>query len=399
MKILISCPFWLSSVLNKEIKLLWYKPYDSFDTWTFVKGDIETLYQINLWSRVANKTYIILDEKKITSFDDLFAMTKAIDRKQYVQNFSHITVFAKSKNSQLESEKTIQSITQKAIYNKLIPEHIERLDKEWVPPTDIKVTIFNDHAQLMINATWQWLFKRGYRTEVGQAPIKENLAAGLILLAGRRFKETFIDPFCGSGTIAIEAAMIAKNIAPGYKRTFAFQNFKNYKKSLLDDLKKAAKDKIYPWNYEIYGYDIDPTNIEIAQDNAANAWVQHSIIFKEKNFLTQEFQAANSWILTNPPYGKRLKPEDIWKLYQKLVETLETGKVKWGFITNNPEINGIITHTERKKNYLYNWWEPSTFRRIQHNYIEQDENNKDNTNKNKKKKISPREASILTWKK
>jgi len=389
MKILISCPLWLSSVLNKELKMLGYKAFDTFDTWTYVEGDLKTLYQINLRSRVANKTYIILGEHKITDFDELFDRTMEKNRRNYIPNFSHISVFAKSKNSKLQSEKTIQSITQKAIYQKLLPNK-EREDQKEVPQTDIRVNIFDDKAQIMINATGQGLFKRGYRTEVGEAPIKENLAAWLILLTGWRFKEKLIDPFCGSGTFLIEAALLAKNIAPWAKRSFAFQNFKDYKKSLRDDLKKEAKSQIYPGKYQIYGYDISSDNIAIARDNAANAGVQDSVVFTEKDFFSQDFSQEQVRIITNPPYGKRIELEDIQNIYQKLINILEQGNIKGWFITNRTEIINQLNHKEWKKNYLYNGGEPSTFRRIQHNHIEQDP-----IRKVKKIKNNSREQELL----
>lgn len=390
MKLLISCPFWLSSVLAKELKILWYKPYDTFETWTYIDGDLETLYTCNIWSRVANKVYIVLAEKKVISFDQLYDLAKTVERSLYIPKFSHITTLANSKNSKIDSERTIQSIAQRAVFDKILWAERKWIDKPDAPKSEIMVNITDDHAQILINTSWEALYKRGYRSQIWAAPIKENTAAWLILLAGRRFKEVLMDPFCGSGTIAIEAAMIAKNIAPGLKRNFAFEYFKNHKKPLLDDLKKEAKSKIYPEDYHIYACDVDEEMIYMAKDNASNAWVKKSITFLIQDYHATDLPQEYGRIITNPPYGKRLKPEQLGALYETLIKQLEDGKIKGGFITDFADIEKMTTHDERKKNSLYNGGEKATFRRIQHNTPTPPPKEADNL-----PKISKREADLL----
>ncbi len=175
----------------------------------------EDVYRINLWSRIANKVFVVLAEQKVMDFDALFDLVGSLDWKQYIGLGHGVRVLAHSRDSQLASTRTIQSIVHKSILTQLTgsrEKHWETDDSKSV--IEISVDIYKDMATIMINTSGVSLHERGYRTEQGDAPLKENIAAGLLLLAGWDKKSPLYDPFCGSGTICIEAAMMVAGIAP-----------------------------------------------------------------------------------------------------------------------------------------------------------------------------------------
>jgi len=327
LKFLITCQFGLSSILTSEIKRLGYKPFDTFPTGTYVEWDEKAMMQINLRSRVANKVFVQMWSQKVFSFDELFDFVHGLEWDKYLSN-QDISISVHFKNSQLQSQKSIQSICHKAILKKLWTASLSRSQNQ----KDIFVHIENDMAKIFLNTSGKSLHNRGRRTEVWEAPIKENIAAGLVLLGGWKFQEPLWDPFCGSGTICIEAAMIAKNMAPGLQRDFAFEEFPGFQKTMLEELKNQARERIFDKKYKILGTDIDPRNIVIAEQNAQNAWVKDSILFQKKDYLDAK-PRQDETIISNPPYGERIKVSNIEELYRKLVTDFGDG-CTGGFITS-----------------------------------------------------------------
>jgi len=331
MKILVTCPFGLSGILTSELKYLRCKPYDTFATWTYVDWDLELLYKINVWSRVANKVFIHMWSKPIFSFDELFDWVGILDWWKYISN-DWLSISVYSKDSKLFSERSIQSITHKSILNKLWFD--KKTNAEQVGEiNDIFVRIENNQTDVFLNSSGRSLHNRWWRKNVGQAPLKENIAAALVLLSGWRFKEKLLDPFCGSGTILIEAAMIAKNIAPGLRRTFAFQKFGGYDKWLFDEIIDEAKSKIFEKEYFLFGSDIDEQMISYAKENAKSAWVEECIQRRPSDFL-QSNLPEEYFVVSNPPYGKRLELDMfvMQSLYKKLVE--DCVRCGGGFLTS-----------------------------------------------------------------
>lgn len=239
MELLITCPFGLGSLLAQELKRLKLKPFGTFSTGTFVETDLSGLYQINLRSRLANKVYIQIAAGEARDFDQLFEKVKKSDYGQRTSN-SKISIKVSSRNSQLTSLRSIQSVAHKAIL-----ESITHFAREGEETTELLLILENNQLSLFINSSGASLHQRGYREKTGLAPLKENLAAAMVLLSGRKFKSPLIDPFCGSGTIAMEALLIAKNIAPGLRRKFAFEQFSRYDKHLFEQLKAEAQSKIF----------------------------------------------------------------------------------------------------------------------------------------------------------
>lgn len=363
MKVFVSCPFGLSSMLNNELKKLGMKCFDSFETGTYVDTDWEWIYKINFWSRIANKVFLVLSERKIFEFDDLFYFVNQQDRWKFIKNIWQISVHAKSHNSKLESLRTIQSISHKAIIKKLNEWN------EWVAKAntamwflgnskvDVNIGFWDNECKIMVNTSGESLHKRWYRVETGEAPIKENIAAGIILMSGWRFKDLLIDPFCGSGTILIEACLIAKNIAPGKFRNFAFEHFKNFDKSIIRDIREHAKEKEFEWDYKIRGFDIDPKMVEIAKKNIHKAYLSDLIEVEVWDFLEKKFlentESKDLWVITNPPYGKRITLDDMKWVYDKLENVVNMNK--WGFISWFEDLWKEWSLRNWNKKKMYNW--------------------------------------------
>ena len=222
MNLLITCPFGLWSLLANELKKIWLTPRDTFQTGTFLTTDMYNMMRINFWSRLANKVFIELASGEAKDFNQLFNLIKWSAYGQYLSN-TKLSLKIQTKNSMLSASRAIQSVAHKALL-----ESIANFWKEESFTTELLLSIENNKAHLYLNSSWTALYQRGYKTQAWEAPIKENLAVALLLLANRKFKSPLIDPFCWSGTIAIEGALLAKNIAPWSRRNFAFEKFKNF---------------------------------------------------------------------------------------------------------------------------------------------------------------------------
>lgn len=374
--LLITCPFGLSSILWKELKIFWYNSQDTFSTWTFVDVWISWIYEINLRSRIANKVYLQLwKSENIKTFDQLFDLIYSLDYSKYFQSWQKISISASSQNSQLTSIPSIQSISQKAIIKKTSHSdtavlQVEEsryknnildssLRSEWQANFEIFIFLQNNTCLVFLNTSWISLHNRWYRKNTVEAPIKENVAAWLILLSWRKFKENFYDPFCWSWTICIEAAMIAKNIPPWINRKFVFQSFPNFEETLFEKIKSNATSKIFKdKKYNIYWSDIDPQAINIAQQNALNTWVDDTIIFTQQDFLS----ISNlSWhLLSNPPYGNRLQEFDLNQIYSHIDKLFSNSDLTWWIITSYEWFSSLVKNHYNTKS-IFNWADKCNF--------------------------------------
>lgn len=338
---LITCPYGLSSILNAELKRLWYTTYDTFDTGTYVdttrwnkKLELEEHRQmvshINTRSRVANKVYYpLLSQRNVRDFDTLFELISNVDWTKYIAIHTWIVVKIHNRQSTLSAERSVQSVIHKAIINKLTgdPDAVRDIDGE-IPTIGIYVILNQDTLRVYINTTGKWLHNRGYRTQTGEAPIKENIAAALIYMSWRHWKTPLRDPCCGAGTIPIEAAMIARNIAPWLMRSCSYEQFPCFDIDIKVDIHNRAKEAQYVWKtFDLVGTDIDPDMIHIAQQNAINAWVSDTITFETKDIhdtMNDVYgtKISDCTIITNPPYDKRLETDDTWRIHKKIGETL-----------------------------------------------------------------------------
>lgn len=325
---LLTCQSGLESLVKRECEKLKLTNIRGQDRLIKCEWSEKNMYELLIWSRFANRVYLSLAEEKVTDFDSLFKTLENIDWSMYLTGKERIIIEAASTKSILASIPTIQSVSQKAIFSTLrTPNTTSGIE------VHILILIIEDTAHVLLDITGDPLHKRGYRQESGEAPLKESLAAALVAFSGWRYKEPLIDPFCGSGTLAIEAAMIARNIAPGVSRHFRVEALPFHEAELLKNVKDEAKKKSYPSGvYTIFAKDIDLAVIEVAQKNAARAGVAEDIVFEVEDFL--EADISDATIVSNPPYGERLKQENLHEIYTKFVHAVQQNG--GGFITSYP---------------------------------------------------------------
>lgn len=357
MKFALTTIAWLETLARKEIEKQGWKNIEVKDRIIFFEWWEELISKVNLWSRIGNKLYLIAwAAKKVDTFDSLFNLVSSIVWKKYITENFPIVVNAKSIRSTLTSLPTIQAVSKKAVVSTLIWNKDTFLkEDEDLQKFDILTLFLEDDCYIMINTSWEALHKRWYRRQAWEAPIKENLAAAMVLLSDWRFKEPFYDPFCWSGTLAIEALMIAKNMAPWLHRKFAFEKWDFLDSNILKVQKEEAKSKIYEGDYKIYASDKDEEMIEIAKSNAKNIGLEKEILFEEKDFY--DFSEGNItwWVVSNPPYGKRLEEDNIEKLYKTINDFYKKNKdVFGGIITSYEEFQYVADKQVFKNRKLYN---------------------------------------------
>lgn len=323
-ELIATSAFGIESLVAKELKRLGYKDLKVENGKVTYFGDEECICKSNLWLRCADRVYIKLSEFKATSFEELFQGAKAIPWGDLLPEDANFIVNAKSVKSQLFSLSDIQAIVKKAIVEKLKDTYSIEWFEETGSVYPILVSILNDTVTIMLDTSGEALHKRGYREKGSIAPIKETLAAALVILSNWRYDRYFVDPFCGSGTIPIEAALIAKNIAPGLNRTFACEEWDFIISSLTwkNVRKEAYEAIIYDKEYKISGYDMDNRVITIARQNAVKAGVDDCIHFQTQDVSSLASSKKYGTIVCNPPYGERLnEKEEVEKLYEIMGKT------------------------------------------------------------------------------
>lgn len=330
LRILLTCQSGLESLVRRECEKVGLSNILGKDRLLIGNGTLKNMYELLTWSRFANRVYLSLAEEKITDFDTLHEVLRLIPWETYLTGKERIIIEAASTRSILAHTPTIQSISQNAIFSTLhTPDLTNGVE------VHILILLIDDMAHVLIDVTGDPLHKRGYRREAGEAPIKENLAAALLAFSNWRFKSPLIDPCTGSGTIPIEAALMARNIAPGLFRDFRIEELRFHDETLLETVQEEAENKIYPsGGYTILASDMDETMITIAEANARRAGVGGDITFQTKSLedLTHETIATEVTIITNPPYGKRLKDPNLDALYTTLEALIENRH--GGYITN-----------------------------------------------------------------
>lgn len=363
MKFVLTTIAWVESIAKKEIEKQWWIIEETTDRLVTFSGGIELMPRVNIWSRVGNKLYMHLAEQdNVVDFDTLFELVSSVNWKKYFKKDYPIVVNSSSTRSELFSARTMQSIWKKAIVKKLVWENKVAKEDENLEKMEILILIIDNKVRVLLNTSWNALHMRWYRIQAWEAPIKESLAAALVLLADWRFKDAFYDPFCGSWTIAIEALMIAKNIAPWLKRAFAYEKLWLIDWEISENERALARTKTYDWEYRIYASDIDPQMVELAKENAQRAWIAWQINFEVKDF--KEYLGTEiSWTLvSNPPYWDRLKDENLKSMYNSIDKLFRLNPNLWGWIISSfMEFDGLIKAEDYKKRKLYNGWEKCYF--------------------------------------
>ena len=358
-ELIAPCHFGLEAVLKREILELGYEISSVEDGRVTFQGDAEAVCRANIFLRTAERVLLKVGSFQAVSFEELFEKTKALPWEAYIPKAGKFWVTkASSVKSRLFSPSDIQSVMKKAMVRRL-QEHYHM---EWFPEDGaeypVRVFLMKDQVTVGIDTSGASLHKRGYREVSGKAPITETLAAALIMLTPWRGERILVDPFCGSGTFPIEAAMMAANIAPGMNRSFTAEKWTNLiPKKLWYDTVDEASDLIRePEETDIQGYDADEDVIRIARRNAAEAGVENMIHFQRRDVRDLSHPKKYGFIITNPPYGERLEDKkDLPELYRAFGESfrrLETWSAY--MITSYEDAERYFGRKADKNRKIYN---------------------------------------------
>ena len=356
-KLIATCAAGIESIVGNELKHLGYKVNVENGRVRF-DGDVADIAKTNLWLRTADRIKIVVGEFTAKTFEELFQGVEGLNWEDFLPLDAEFPVAGKSQKSTLHNVPSVQAITKKAIVTKMSTVYHRRTK---LPETGalypIEVAINKDKVLITLDTTGSSLFKRGYRVNKGGAPLKENMAAALVLLARWYPEMPFVDPVCGSGTIPIEAALIGCNIAPGLKRNFAFEDWDWVDKDIIKQAREQAQAAIKKdIDLDISGYDIDGSMIEIAKENAVQAGVQDIVNLKQmavKDFKTDKI---NGVIVANPPYGERLSDkEHVHQLYQQMGKLYQP-LTSWSkyILTSDLQFEQFYGTKATKRRKLYN---------------------------------------------
>lgn len=349
--------FGLEAVVKREAQNLGLKNINVQDGRVNFSGDFSDMIKANIHLRCAERVLINLAEFKAHTFEDLFQGVKKIDWASIVPIDGNFHVTGKSVKSTLSSVPACQSVSEKAIVEKLRETYkVDRFSKS-KELYKIQISLLKDVATITIDTTGEGLHKRGYREASGSAPIKETLAAALVSLSFWKPDRVLLDPVCGSGTILIEAAMMGMNIASGLNRKFAAEEFPVIPKELWAEARKDAFSKIdYSYSNKFYGSDIDPQSIKIAMQNAEEAGVADLIEFSCKPFNEVTLPCDYGVSIMNPPYGERIGIlEEVHELYRDMGR-LYGANDTWSVyvITSDEEFEKFYGKRSNAKRKLFN---------------------------------------------
>ena len=360
MKLIIATAFGLESVVAKELERLGYEKTAADNGRIALEGTYEDICRLNLNISAGERVMICANTFKATSFDELFEGTKSTPWEKYIPADATITVDAKSVNSALFSLSDCQRIVKKALVEQLKYGHSVRAIPETGALYPVTVSIRNDIAELLIDTSGDGLHKRGWRSKAGEAPLKETLANAMAALSFWRPDRPLIDPMCGSGTILIEAALREMHVAPGHKRHFICENWRQTTENMWNKVRLEADeysraDEIRPM-LDICGYDIDRRVLDTARKNALEAGIADTIHFQQRDFAELSSKKQYGCIITNPPYGERIGDKaainKIYAAFRRAMKELPS----WSFyvLTADENFENEIGRKADKKRKLYN---------------------------------------------
>ncbi len=353
------CHFGLEAVLKREIIDLGYEIVQVEDGKVTFRGDIGAICRANIFLRTTERILLKVAKFRATTFEELFEKTKQVPWEQYIPEDGKFWVAkATSIKSKLFSPSDIQSIMKKAMVERMKQCYKKDWFSEDGSEYPLRVTFMKDEVTIGLDTSGASLHKRGYRKLSSKAPITETLAAALIMLTPWNKDRILVDPFCGSGTIPIEAAMIGANIAPGMNRSFTAEGWKNllpkkYWYEAIEEANGQIRDDV---ELNIQGYDIDGEIVKAARENAKLAGVDQYIHFQQRPMQDLRHPKKYGFIITNPPYGERLEEkEDMPALYQQIGETFGALD-SWSYfiITGYEDAQKYIGKKATKNRKIYN---------------------------------------------
>ena len=357
--LLVPCHFGLEAVLKREIYDLGYEITKVEDGRVTFEGDEEAVCRANIFLRTAERVMIQVGRFKATTFEELFQGIKNLPWEEYIPEDGKFWVKkASSINSKLFSPSDIQSIAKKAMVERMKQKYHKEWFKEDGASYPVRIFLLKDEVTVALDTSGDSLHKRGYRTMTSKAPLTETLAASLIMLTPWRKDRILVDPFCGSGTFPIEAAMIAANVAPGMNRDFTAEEWTNLiDRKLWYECVKEAEDMIDTTvKVDIQGYDIDGDVIKAARENAKRAGVEHMIHFQQRAVADLSHPKKYGFIITNPPYGERLEDKaDLPALYTQIGQAYQRLD-SWSMflITSYTDTEKYIGRKADKNRKIYN---------------------------------------------
>ena len=355
--LIITSASGVETIVKKELRELGFNSPRSFDGKILLQGDGYDIARINMFSGSADRVYIKLTNFYADTFDKLFECVEAYDWIPILPFNANIIVTGKTKSSKLFALSSLQSIIKKAILTKLSKHYKRKIFPENGVTYRIEFHINNDEVTLLLNTSGDGLHKRGYRDLVGEAPIKETLAHAMLALSDFSADNPFCDPFCGSGTIVIEAARKALSIAPGRDRKFDFSYWDFLPEKAYFRALEEAKDKETPnKNLQFYGFDIDSNAISIASHHANKAGVRGKIHLQVQDVSNFKCRYKNGCIVTNPPYGERLLDLKTVGIVYKALGNVWRALDNWSLyaITSAPNFEKNIGQKAFKNRKLYN---------------------------------------------
>ena len=352
----VPCLFGLEGLVGDELRRMGMEDVRVEDRRVFFTGGAAELARANIGLRMGERVMILLARFPARSFEELYQGVKAIPLERFVPREGAFPVKGYSLDSQLHSVPDCQSIVKKAAVDHLGAYY----GLTWLPETgetyQLRFSIMKDLCEVFLDSSGVSLHKRGYRAVGNEAPLHETMAAAMVNLARYRGRDFFWDPFCGSGTICIEAAMIALNRAPGLNRSFGAEKWACVPKTVWQTARSEAMDREFRGDYRILGTDIDPALLEIARANAAKAGVGRLIEFREADATKMSLPSDRGLIVCNPPYGERmLEQRSAQRLYQAFGRHIKfaDGWKKY-IISSEPEFEHYFGKPAAKKRKLYN---------------------------------------------
>ncbi|WP_217807187.1 THUMP domain-containing class I SAM-dependent RNA methyltransferase [Tuberibacillus sp. Marseille-P3662] len=356
-KLIATTAMGLESVAKRELLNLGYRDFEVENGKITLKGDFKDICYLNLWLRTVARIKWEIGTFEATSFDELFEKTKALPWAEILPEDAEFPVVGKSVKSQLHSVPDCQAIVKKAIVENLKASYNTSWFEEKGPFYKIEVALHKDQATLSIDTTGRGLHIRGYRYYHSEAPLKETLAAAMIYLTNWTPDKPFVDPFCGSGTLPIEAAMIGQNIAPGFNRDFISEQWPNIDRTLWDRARQEVEDVAdYDRVLDITGHDIDHRMIELSTSNAQEVGLHDVIRFKQMQVTDFNTQTSSGYMVGNPPYGERMNErKQVAELYQQMGKVLNDYPT-WSFyfLTSHPDFETLFGRQASKKRKLFN---------------------------------------------
>ncbi|BDR71539.1 methyltransferase [Clostridium tetani] len=354
--LIATATFGLEKVVADELRELGYEDLIIENGKVTFQGSEMDIVTCNMWLRTADRVLIKMAEFKAESFEELFQGTLKVEWGDIIPETGFMHVTGKSVKSKLFSVPDCQSITKKAVVESMKRKYNKEMFSEDGATYKIEVAILKDIVTLTLDTTGPGLHKRGYREFAGEAPLKETLAAALVLLSKWEPSRILADPFCGSGTIPIEAAMIGKNIAPGLNRNFVSEDWDIIPKSLWQDMRKYARNSINDKEFRILASDINGRILKTARDNAEKAGVAEYIAFQRMDMKEFRNKKRYGFIITNPPYGERIgNAKEVENLYEDMGRTFQELK-DWSYfvITSYEDFEKCFGEKSDKNRKLYN---------------------------------------------